>query len=120
MVNGQVQIRLADGDHWLGPDSELFKADIPSRPKYPPLRLKFFNRFTDSHSRAGFEVKPDRTDIWFEKTEVGEVNRRRLAKALWALADAIEVTDVEIDSDKWGMAALERFFPELAVKPSSE
>lgn len=116
---GWTKIRLSDGDHQIDVDSDRYKRDSAALqtdrpPTSEPLTV---NVFTDlRHSPPHYEVIIwTNTDIWFEDTEIGAVNRARLGDGFRRIRDNLDVTEFGFYSESYSARWLrDQGFHEIA------
>lgn len=112
---GPITVRRSDGDCEVGPESDRYgRPDDARESSEPPIRV--------SVSQVGFmlpegeyeyviEVTTN-TNVWFEETESGAVNRERLANVLATVEESLDpyVADVTTTESYFG---LEHDYPDL-------
>lgn len=109
----RTRIDLVDGEHLIDLTSDRYRSwtddgigDQP--PAEDPFKIEvFYNEGPGDAPNYYQIVVRTYTDIWFEDTEVGERNRKRLATALDSLYGRIDAKSAELDS---------RFISERALK----
>ena len=109
--NARVRFRLADGDVYanrtdnstLYSDDTRFDSDTAT---YPPLEFLFLyaKNFDEDDVDADILIYifvSTWTDIWFENTDIGAINRDRLRRLLQPIDDALPVAKVHRESTWW-------------------
>lgn len=83
----KTRLRLSDGDHWLEAGSSRFRVFDGETPdgEAPAdvFTISIFDKdpFTDGPTEYEVYLRSN-TDIWFEDTQVGQTNRRRLIEGI--------------------------------------
>ena len=107
----RVRCRLADRDVYVDEErnSATYRGDTrldTGSPAYPILKFNMFYVKNPSIDSVESDVIvyvsiSTWTDIWFEKTEVGRVNRDRLRGLLERINQALPVVKVNRESTRW-------------------
>lgn len=102
---GWTNIRLVDGDHRIDMNSTRYKRTSDGEPtdRNPtrePLTISVFVNI-DRTPQQYEVVVWTHTDIWFEDTDIGAINRTRLGDALERLRDELGATEFGLYSDSY-------------------
>lgn len=115
-VATKSNLRLSSGDNYVDRDSPLAKswrhgAIRGDEPILDPVRLAVKLAppwFTpDGRPAAYMLTVVTSTDIWFDDTEFGRINHKRLSRLLRGLYESFEIFDVEVDSNRFEEAELQ-------------
>lgn len=119
---GPITVRLTDGDYEISPESDQYRGsdDIYS-PSEPPISV--------SITQISFLLPGDEyeyvieilthTNVWFEETEYGAVNRERLVDVLSTVEESLDPYAADITSEKY-YGKMEYDFPDLFFSYRSE
>lgn len=90
-----VEIALADGVYDVGiTSSHYVDPEGSGNPANPPLEVEIRTYEYADPPEITVSVFLN-TDVWFEDTETGAANRRRLQEFLERMADVLDATDVD-------------------------
>lgn len=104
-ISGKSKIQLLDGEQNIDMCSDNYfwctKEDIlEKKPDKNPIEISVnqYGIFTSASYQHDLQITTS-TDIWFENSEIGQINRRKLATALEELYSRLQVSNVRTESE---------------------
>jgi hypothetical protein len=115
----EARFQIESGMVWIGTESTAYasfdkQGQQIASPSRPPLTVELFNTGLVGEEYEYEIVLRSHTDIWFENTSLGEINRRQLRNLILCLGTPFENAHIKFDSSYYSEDGLrERGLGEL-------